>query len=180
MIVLPGSRKVRHEMAIRFARVLEADLATPSLLRRALLAWLGELCWPADETEDLVLAVDEAVANVVDHAYLHADAGQDRVVGVYAVAVPSPERRRIRVQVVDSGRWRPTRSDPGYRGRGLSMMRACCDSLHIHPTPTGTRVTITSRPMSTPQRISAYRSRVTSRSGMPAGESAPRWSPHSS
>lgn len=161
-------------MAARFARVLEAEPATPSLIRRAFRDWLGKLRWPADETTDLVLALDEAVANVVDHAYLHAAADQYRQVRVHAEQLTSPRGRWIRIQVTDTGRWRPALRDPGYRGRGLSMMRTCSESVRINPTPTGTQVTITSRPISAPQLMSAHRNHIPGRPETPAIERRPR------
>lgn len=78
-------------MAARLARELEGRIQAPSLIRRAFRDWRGPLRWPADETTDLVLALDEAVANVVDHAYPHAARDQDRRVRVHAEKRTSPQ-----------------------------------------------------------------------------------------
>jgi anti-sigma regulatory factor (Ser/Thr protein kinase) len=129
-----------------FCHVLEVEPAVTSLLRRAFRRWLAG--WPEEEADDLVMALNEAVANVVDHAYLETDPGRYRKVSVLAEQVRSPDgERRVRIDVTDSGRWRPIPANPGHRGRGLLMMRACTESLNIEPTPAGTRVSMLSRPV---------------------------------
>lgn len=129
-----------------FRHVLEVEPAVTSLLRRAFRRWLAE--WPSEEADDLVLALNEAVANVVDHAYLKATPDRYRKVEVLAEQVRAPDgERRVRIEVTDSGRWRPIPANPGHRGRGLLMMRACTESLDIQPTPAGTRVSMLSRPV---------------------------------
>jgi len=129
-----------------FCHVLEVEPAVTSLLRRAFRRWLAG--WPEEEADDLVMALNEAVANVVDHAYLEADPGRYRKVRVLAEQVRSPDgERRVRIEVTDSGRWRPIPANPGHRGRGLAMMRACTEALDIEPTGAGTRVSMLSRPV---------------------------------
>jgi anti-sigma regulatory factor (Ser/Thr protein kinase) len=129
-----------------FCHVLEVEPAVASLLRRAFRRWLAG--WPSEEVDDLVLALNEAVANVVDHAYLEAEPDRYRKVEVLAEQVRSPDgERRVRTEVTDSGCWRPIPANPGHRGRGLLMMRACTDSLDVQSTPAGTRVSMLSRPV---------------------------------
>lgn len=70
-----------------FWRVMRPDPAVPSLLRRAFQAWLREPGGPADQPDNLVLAFNEAVTNVVDHAYAPSDSVAAR-----------PGRRDIRVR----------------------------------------------------------------------------------
>jgi anti-sigma regulatory factor (Ser/Thr protein kinase) len=62
--------------------------AVPESLRQAragFTEWLAGLEWPADGVIDLILAVNEAVANVIDHAYPTADPGP---VGLHARCGP--------------------------------------------------------------------------------------------
>jgi Histidine kinase-like ATPase domain len=55
-----------------------ADAATASLARQEFKAWLA-IDVPAGELfDDLVLAVYEALANAVDHAYLDTDTGRSQ------------------------------------------------------------------------------------------------------
>jgi hypothetical protein len=53
--------------------------------------------------------------------------------------------RRVVVTVSDAGRWRPAASQPGYRGRGLHLMRACTGELRITANDRGTTVDLASR-----------------------------------
>jgi hypothetical protein len=75
--------------------------------------------------------VHEAVANVVDHAYAP---GVDGQVVLTATLVPDGRERRVRIVVQDNGRWRSPPADPGYRGRGLQMVRSCMDVVDIRPS----------------------------------------------
>jgi anti-sigma regulatory factor (Ser/Thr protein kinase) len=109
--------------------------------------WLAVLCWPDVDCIDLMLAVSEAIANVVDHAYPSHD-----LVGrahLFAWETIEHGQRRIVMVVTDAGQWKLAPADPGFRGRGLLMMRYCMASVHIEPTPRGTTVIMTSRPVRT-------------------------------
>src|SRR3954454_17539717 len=121
--------------------VLPAVSSAASLVRQRTRAWLDALGWPADDREDVVMAVNEAVANVVDHAYL----GQPHrgEVRVYGWPANHPGGHRVVITVADGGRGRPLPNAPGYRGRGLRMMHACMDSVLIQPAAAGTTVIMT-------------------------------------
>lgn len=144
-------------MAAQFARVLGAEPVTPSLLRRAFRDWLRTLHWPAEEADDLILAVSEAATNVVEHAYPRLHRKRYRTVRVFAERVPSAEGPRVRIEVNDTARWRPVPAEPGFRGRGLRLMRACTDALTINLNDSGTRVIMTSRPARLPHPVMAHR-----------------------
>jgi hypothetical protein len=62
---------------------------------------------------------------------------------VYGRPANHPAVHRVVVTVADRGRWRPLPSDPGYRGRGLRMMRGWMDSVIIQPAAAGTTVIMT-------------------------------------
>jgi serine/threonine-protein kinase RsbW len=49
--------------------VLPAIVASVPIARHRLRAWLADLDWPVDDAEDLEFVLNEAVANVIDHAY---------------------------------------------------------------------------------------------------------------
>jgi hypothetical protein len=53
----------------------------------------------------------------------------------------------VTVTVADDGSWRPIPEDPGHRGRGLAMMRACTARMRVDATGAGTRVTLVSEPI---------------------------------
>jgi anti-sigma regulatory factor (Ser/Thr protein kinase) len=135
---------------------LPVDPRTPALARRLLRQWLDSGNWPVNASDDLVLAVNEAITNAVEHAFsadhrgggieldAHAEAGEDRA-------------RRVVVTVTDDGRWRPPPSDAGFRGRGLDMIRALVESLTVSPAASGTRVTMTSLPTADPRSLTPDR-----------------------
>jgi anti-sigma regulatory factor (Ser/Thr protein kinase) len=138
----PADRRGDHQLLI----ALPARPTSPRTIRRRLRGWLDGWGWPGDELDDIVMAVDEAVANVVDHAYrLHPAPGDVRV---YAWITALTLARRVTISVTDRGRWRPVPARPGYRGRGLLMMSTCMAAVHIEHNAGGTAVTLSSRPVS--------------------------------
>jgi anti-sigma regulatory factor (Ser/Thr protein kinase) len=89
-----------------------------------------------------VVAVNEALANVVDHADPRGSpVGR---VQLYAWQAVEHGQRRIVAVITDYGRWKPAAVDADYRSRGLPTMATCMDSLHIEATPRGTTVVMSS------------------------------------
>ncbi len=109
-------------------------------LRRTADAWLDRLD-PAGEDRDAVeLAVWEAVANAVDHAYPPGHPGPVRI---DAVLLPDGV---LECRVTDQGRWREPDRRATHRGRGLLMAQRLTDSLHVqHSTDDGTGTAVTLR-----------------------------------
>ena len=89
-----------------------ADPAQLSVIRRELAGWLAPLALTDDETAGVVLAVDEAAANAVRHAY---GPGRSGVVELTMWTEPGT----LCVEVVDHGSWVPPVGDtaPGRPGR---------------------------------------------------------------
>jgi len=132
-------------MVAPWSELVSAVPAAIPALRHSVRRWLHAAQWPADEALDLVLAVNEAVTNVVEHAY---PPGKACTVVATADEVPlAGGLRRVLIVIADRGRWRPAPADPGDRGRGIPMISAIAQSLHIERSARGTRVTITSRPV---------------------------------
>lgn len=89
----------------------------------------------AQRRGDIILAVYEAVANAVEHAYrTHAAPG---TVAVHARSRTSTGM--FEVTVTDTGHWTP-RTPPPERGRGLALMDALSDSCTVCTGPAGTTV----------------------------------------
>jgi anti-sigma regulatory factor (Ser/Thr protein kinase) len=128
--------------------VLSALPAAQRDARHALQDWLRALRWPDEAADDVLLAVTEAVANVIDHAYPPARPG---LVHMHAwVWADAAGERRVTVSVIDRGRWRPpspSRAEAGHRGRGLAMMGALTARLHLQPSDAGTTVIMVSHPV---------------------------------
>jgi serine/threonine-protein kinase RsbW len=116
-----------------FELAAEANPPNARQLRVQFEQWLQTLGAPAPLVDDLVLAVYEALANVVEHAY-HPDHPQP-VMQLQARL----DHDHLLITVTDHGCWR-TPSEPGYRGRGLAMMRSLTTEVYLHPTAHGTTV----------------------------------------
>ncbi|GAA0531142.1 anti-sigma regulatory factor [Saccharopolyspora subtropica] len=126
-------RGVDAQVHHRRAPVRPGDLTA---LRDELADW-GRRAGLTDEVvAALALACYEAMANVVEHAYVDAGAIEVRA-----------ERRndRVRVTVADHGRWLPPdRRDAAVsRGRGIPLIHQLADEAVIIPGETGTVVEMT-------------------------------------
>ncbi|MGW6727701.1 SpoIIE family protein phosphatase [Nocardia sp. NPDC055029] len=102
-------------------------------LRRNLYRWFATAAVPHDLAADLVAAANEACSNSVEHAYRDTEPGR-------VTLTATCEGDRVVIEVTDSGRWIPTPTDPGYRGRGVEMMRVLTEDLEFSHDENGTRV----------------------------------------
>jgi serine/threonine-protein kinase RsbW len=127
---------------------LLAAMTAPGLARNRLGRWLDAHAWPAEQHDDLVLAVSEAVSNSVEHGYGvdHAAAGRPGPVELSGVVHASPDGMRHAVlTVTDRGVWRPPSGESGYRRRGIPLMEACAATVTVDGTSSGTTVVLCSR-----------------------------------
>ena len=104
-------------------------------LRRTLGRWLAGRGASESEIFDITLALSEAAANAVEHAYGAREAS--------FTIEGERTSEEVRVRITDNGRWRSTR--PYGRGRGLAIMRSLVDSVQIESDERGTTVTIVKR-----------------------------------
>lgn len=111
-----------------------ADAAELAGVRRQLQQWLDAVGAGRTQGTAVELAVLEAVSNAMQHAYPAGVAGRVRVEGQL------DGTGRLCLTVADDGRWRVPAPDPGGRGRGIAMIRACMDEVEIERTPAGTSV----------------------------------------
>jgi GAF domain-containing protein/anti-sigma regulatory factor (Ser/Thr protein kinase) len=109
---------------------LPADARSLAGLRRVVRRWLRSRDASDDAITEMTLAISEACANAIEHAY-----------------PPMPARFRlsasataseVTVVVKDTGRWRPPRGND--RGRGLTIMRATADAVEINSLADGTEI----------------------------------------
>ncbi|MGB6761908.1 SpoIIE family protein phosphatase [Mycobacterium sp.] len=117
-------------------KVVTADQLTD--IRHQLAAWMRAATIPDDRVADIVLAVNEACANSIEHGYRGRKPGRVRVEG-------ENDGARVHLRVIDSGSWKAAPADPGVRGRGLLLIRAVSDWLEMECTPTGTTVDMSFR-----------------------------------
>jgi anti-sigma regulatory factor (Ser/Thr protein kinase) len=116
-------------------RLLTRWPAQPDALasvRHLLRRWLRQHGATDDEIYDVTVATQEACANAVEHAY----APGPEAFEVEAVLVDGA----VEVTVRDHGQWRRARGT--HRGRGMPMMEALMESVHVQHTPDGTAVVL--------------------------------------
>ena len=114
---------------------LPAEPRTLAHVRRMLRRWLAERGADEADVAEMTIAVSEACANAIEHAYSPV-AGQLR-------AARDRRGRRDHVTVRDEGRWRAPRGQ--NRGRGLSIIVAAMDDVQIDRTADGTEVVMRRR-----------------------------------
>ncbi|MGY1728743.1 SpoIIE family protein phosphatase [Geodermatophilus sp. SYSU D01062] len=139
--LLGGGHGADDDVAVLAARLhpaplrleLPADPLQLARLRREVSRWAGEAALSPDATGDLQLAVGEAAANAVEHAY--RDATEPGRVLVELVADPDGG---VAATVTDGGTWQPAAADRGFRGRGLDMIAALAGGVDVLPGPGGT------------------------------------------
>ena len=102
-------------------------------IRHQLASWLQSATVPDEQVADIVLSVNEACANSIEHGYRERKPGKVRIDG-------ENDGARVHLKITDGGSWKPASLDPGVRGRGLLLIRAVSDWLEMDCTPSGTTV----------------------------------------
>jgi anti-sigma regulatory factor (Ser/Thr protein kinase) len=141
-----GDTAPGDDVALLAARALPPapglDLRLPArprqlvFLRERLRDWLEGLGAAPTETGEITLAVNEAAANAVEHAYGLADAD-------FSVEARVDEPSVVVMRVRDMGRWRDQAAHT--RGRGLDLMRGLMDDVSVDSGPQGTTVVLRRR-----------------------------------
>jgi anti-sigma regulatory factor (Ser/Thr protein kinase) len=109
-------------------------------IRAAVRSRIAALGVGGDAADDIVLAVNEAASNAVEHAYRPPQPPGTVEVGLAA------EAGTLTVDVRDQGRWLLREAESGerrLRGRGLVIMRAVLDAVRVDTGPLGTHVLAT-------------------------------------
>jgi serine phosphatase RsbU (regulator of sigma subunit)/anti-sigma regulatory factor (Ser/Thr protein kinase) len=118
-----------------FTLDLPAEPEALSSVRKALERWLSEAGTDRRDAHAIKVACGEACANAIEHAYRPGDA-----------AFRIEARRNdteVLIVVRDFGGWREPRGTD--RGRGLPLMQALMDSVHVDPSSDGTTVRLRRR-----------------------------------
>ncbi len=112
---------------------LDADPTRLAPLRRTVDAWCDASGMGQDARSDLQLTVGEAVTNAIEHAYLRGPrTGSRAVVDVELALRPDGA---VAVEVTDHGTWKTPPVDPGYRGRGIALIRELAEEVAVDPAP---------------------------------------------
>ncbi|MGV0804641.1 ATP-binding protein [Mycolicibacterium setense] len=122
-----------------FTKHVRAAPEDAARIRREFSSWLStHLTLDATTASDVVLAVNEALANAAEFAYLDAPApGLMHVRADY-----DGDTDVLTVTVSDEGVWRIAETDHKNpaRGRGIPLMRALTDRAVIDSNQAGTEV----------------------------------------
>lgn len=119
---------------------LELDVeATPDRLadiRRQLAAWLAPIGLSDTSAADIVLVVNEACTNSIEHAYRDGTPGRINLEARL-------EGSQIVVCIADFGVWKTPPRHSTTRGRGMPIMDAVSAHVDVEHTASGTTVRIT-------------------------------------
>jgi PAS domain S-box-containing protein len=129
---------VLQTMAAGQPRVAIEVPASPwalSAMRAAAHRWLAHASTDETEIYEIVLALNEAVENAIEHG----QRGRGRAIEL----VLERAGDQLDITIHDEGRWRER--NKGDRGRGLTMMRATMDDVAVDSGPDGTTVRLRRR-----------------------------------
>jgi anti-anti-sigma factor len=143
---LPGTGDRQDDVSVLAATLLSAaperlTLAVPAVpgqlsgVRKRFSNWLCGFRSGSDDVLALELSVVEAVTNSIEHAF-------PGLPGVVRLDAGLGRDGTVSVEISDDGRWKPPRADPGFRGRGLVMMREFSDTLRLTTSNGGTTVSL--------------------------------------
>jgi serine phosphatase RsbU (regulator of sigma subunit)/anti-sigma regulatory factor (Ser/Thr protein kinase) len=125
---------------------LPAEPGSVGIVRRRLERWLIDSGDGRDDVFAIKLAVSEACANAIEHAY---GPGDGHTVAVLA----EREERGLAIEIRDRGRWRSPRGDA--RGLGLRIIERVMDTMEVRRAPEGTVVSMSKRPGPAPREQTA-------------------------
>lgn len=116
-----------------------ADPQSAAQIRREFSGWLGRhFMLDATMACDVVLAVNEAMANVAEFAYVMVE----QPGAMHVLASYDGTAATLTVTVTDEGAWRnvDTATTDLLRGRGIPLMQALADHAVVESSAEGTRV----------------------------------------
>jgi PAS domain S-box-containing protein len=129
-VAILAAERVPERVVAPFEARIDADPRELVELRRGLTSWLRSTALSSVEIGETVLAVSEASANAIEHAYV-GGTGEIEVSGTVADGT-------LELVVRDHGRRRPPRSND--RGRGMTVMKACMDEVVVSQAADGTEI----------------------------------------
>lgn len=132
---------VQHRPGVpRLDLTVPAVAASLETVGAAVGEWLAGLRSSVEDGAGIALAVGEAMANAIQHAFVGERIGS---VTVEATLLADGV---LACSVRDDGRWLPSKSSTaGYPGRGLRLMARVCDRMMVHREPDGTVVELRRR-----------------------------------
>jgi anti-anti-sigma factor len=113
---------------------LPARLEELTAIRRTVRTWADAAGLTDDLVNDLQLALGEAAANAIEHAYPPDAPGE------FIVELARQDTGAIQVAVQDFGAWRDEPPDNHHRGRGLRLINSLTTDVKLFPSATGTEI----------------------------------------
>lgn len=120
----------------RFTLEVTATPARLPEIRHRVAEWLATIEVTEQVGTDVVLTVNEACTNCIEHAYRGVAAGPIRIEATHTCD-------HVTLRVSDFGTWKPPDARLSTRGRGLLMMSAMSYDLTVDQSHDGTTVTMT-------------------------------------
>ena len=114
---------------------MPAEPGQLAIIRHLIRRWVEANGGSDDDCAAFAIAISEACANAIEHAY----GPEDATIQVRAILANGMASVTIR----DHGRWRKPRG--GTRGRGIPIMREFMDDVSIERAEGGTTVTLRRR-----------------------------------
>ncbi|HEY6421935.1 MAG TPA: SpoIIE family protein phosphatase [Pseudonocardiaceae bacterium] len=116
-----------------FSAELPADPQRLRPLRHSLHTWLATAAVEQQVADEIVLAVNEACTNTIEHAHRFNS-------GLIATITGTATPEAVEVIVSDHGHWKPPGNGSGSRGRGLPLMNMLMDDVTVAAGAAGTAV----------------------------------------
>lgn len=127
----------RHQQSpLRIETAATADQLVR--IRHRLADWLGAAGITGELAADIVLVVNEACTNCVEHAY------RGFVAGTMVLDARLGEGE-VHTRITDYGSWKTPAANPVNSGRGLPLMEALSQAMELRTSATGTVADITFR-----------------------------------
>ncbi|ETB26485.1 SpoIIE family protein phosphatase [Mycobacterium avium] len=127
----------RHQQSpLRIETAATADQLVR--IRHRLADWLGAAGITGELAADIVLVVNEACTNCVEHAY------RGFVAGTMVLDARLGEGE-VHTRITDYGSWKTPAANPVNSGRGLPLMKALSQAMELRTSATGTVADITFR-----------------------------------
>lgn len=134
---MPPAEVANDERFERFG--FDANAAAVARVRQDFSEWLKKV-FAIDEVRcsDVVLAINEALANSAEFAYLLAD--QPGTIDIQVIY--DADAHTLSACISDRGTWRQRQVEPAprTRGRGIPLMETLSDDAAIEPSQSGTTV----------------------------------------
>ncbi|UXA14438.1 ATP-binding protein [Mycobacterium sp. SMC-8] len=133
-VISPLTSQTSEQLTVSRA----ATATNAAELRQRFSEWLRERGVADVQRNDILMAVNEALANCVDHAYADQSAAGPMTVR----ADFEPTNQCLSVCITDHGSWRAPEPGPqprhNRRGRGVALMQALADHCTISGRREGT------------------------------------------